>query len=66
MATTKKDVRSNFKYVRFLMQEADKVMKQGADDYSESSAAGQLALELTASAATFGQWLEEQQAKAGK
>ena len=61
--TTKSDVRSNFKHVRFLMQEANKIMKNGADDYSESSNAGQIALELVASAGYFEQWLIEQKEK---
>ena len=45
------------------MQEANKIMKNGADDYSESSNAGQIALELVASAGYFEQWLIEQKEK---
>lgn len=64
MATTKSQVRSDFKYVRFLMQKADEVMKdKSITDFSESSDAGQLALELIASASTFKQWLDEQDEK---
>lgn len=61
MSTTKSQVRSDFKHVRFLMQEAEKVMKNSKNitDWSEPSEVGQLALELVASAATFSQWVEE-------
>lgn len=43
------------------MQEAEKIMKNSKEvsDWSESGEAGQLALELIASAATFSQWVEE-------
>ena len=51
---TKAQVRSDFKYIRFLMQEAEKVMKdKSITDFSESSQAGQMALELIASASIF-------------
>lgn len=61
MSTTKGQVRSDFKHVRFLMQEAEKIMKDSKNitDWSESGEVGQLALELSASAATFSQWVEE-------
>lgn len=61
---TKAQVRSDFKYIRFLMQEAEKVMKdKSITDFSESSQAGQMALELIASASIFQQWLETQESK---
>lgn len=43
------------------MQEAEKIMKDSKNitDWSESGEVGQLALELSASAATFSQWVEE-------
>lgn len=56
-----KQVKSDFAHIRFLMKEANKIMKTGADDYSESSDAGQLALELIGCAHSFAQWCEEQQ-----
>lgn len=58
---TKSDVRSDFKHVRFLMQEAEKIMKnsKNIEDWRESSEAGQIALELSASASTFLQYVYE-------
>ena len=58
---TKGQVRSDFKHARFLMQEAEKVMKNSKDisNWSESGDAGQLALELSASASTFLAWVNE-------
>ena len=60
--TNKSQVRSDFKHVRFLMQEAEKIMKNSSqiNEWEESSEAGQIALELIASVATFSQWVEEQ------
>jgi hypothetical protein len=59
--TTKSEVRSDFKHVRFLMQEAEKIMKnsKNIEDWRESSEAGQIALELSASASTFLQYVYE-------
>lgn len=61
--TTKNDVLSNFKYARGLMKLAKQIMVDGADDYSESSDAGQIALELIACAGYFESWLIEQREK---
>lgn len=63
MEITKGQVRSDFKYARFLMQRAEKIMKDSKriSDWSESGEAGQMALELTASASTFLAWVEEMQ-----
>jgi 5-bromo-4-chloroindolyl phosphate hydrolysis protein len=59
--TTKSDVRSNFKHARFLMQEAEKIMKnsKNIEDWQESSQAGQIALELVASVAIFEEWVAQ-------
>jgi hypothetical protein len=59
--TTKSEVRADFKHVRFLMQEAEKIMKnsKNIEDWRESSEAGQIALELSASASTFLQYVYE-------
>jgi len=60
--TTKGQVRADFSHARFLMQVADKMMKDSTiTDFSESSEIGQVALELTASVSTFLQWLSEQE-----
>lgn len=61
--TTKSDVRSNFSHARYLMQEANKIMKNSKDitDFSNDSDAGQLCNELVASVAVFQMWLDEQQ-----
>ena len=61
--TTKSDVRSNFKHARYLMQEANRIMKnsKSIDDFSNDSDAGQICNELVACAATFQIWLDEQQ-----
>ena len=44
------------------MQKAEKIMKNSSqiNEWEESSEAGQIALELIASVATFSQWVEEQ------
>ncbi len=59
--TTKSDVRSNFKHARFLMQEAEKIMRnsKNIEDWKESSKAGQIALELVASVAIFEEWVAQ-------
>ena len=57
----KGQVRSDFKYARRMMQLAEKIMKdsRNVSDWSESGEAGQIALELVASASAFAQWVEE-------
>ena len=66
--TNKSEVRSDFKHVRFLMQEAEKIMKNSnkISQWEESSEAGQIALELSASASSFLQWVSEQNEKGAK
>lgn len=56
---TKSQVRSNFKHARFLMQEAEKIMKnsKNIENWQESSEAGQIALELVACVASFEEWV---------
>jgi hypothetical protein len=67
MTTTKAQVRNDFTYARLMMSKANDIMKDKTiTDFSESSEAGQVALELVASVSTFMQWLEEQQDKAVK
>lgn len=63
METTKRDVRSNFSHARFLMQEANKIMKDSKQitDFSNDSDAGQICNELVACVATFQLWLDEMQ-----
>lgn len=65
MTVTKSDVRSDFKHARFLMQEAEKIMKnsKNIEDWRESSEAGQIALELSASASTFLQYVYEKSSR---
>jgi hypothetical protein len=66
MKTTKAQVRSDFAYARLMMSKANDIMKDKTiTDFSESSEAGQVALELVASVSTFMQWLDEQTSKAG-
>ncbi len=57
----KGQVRSDFKYARLMMQKAEAIMKnsKSISDWSESGEAGQIALELSASASAFAQWVEE-------
>ena len=67
MATTKKQVRQDFKHVRFLMQEANKILKSKEQiNWADYSDAGQIALELSAAASTFLQYVTEQQEKEAK
>jgi hypothetical protein len=61
MATTKTKVKSDFSYARDLMRQAEKLMSEGISDFSNDGHAGQLALELSASASTFLQYVEERQ-----
>jgi hypothetical protein len=66
MATTKKQVRNDFKHVRFLMQEANRIMKSKEQiDWTNDADACQIALELSACASTFLQYVTEQQEKVG-
>lgn len=67
MSTTKKQVRQDFKHARFLMQEANRIMKSKEQiDWSNDADACQIALELSASASTFLQYVTEQQEKGAK
>ena len=67
MQTTKGRVRSDFKHVRFLMQEANRILKSKEQiDWSNDADACQIALELSACASTFLQYVTEQQEKEGK
>jgi hypothetical protein len=63
--TTKGEVRSDFKYARELMRKAEEIMKnsKNVEDWRESSEAGQIALELSASASTFLQYVYEKSSK---
>lgn len=58
---TKTQVRNDFTYVRRLMSIANKMMVEGITDYSEAGEAGQVALELIASAGMFLAYLDERQ-----
>jgi hypothetical protein len=67
MSTTKGQVRTDFKHVRFLMQEANKILKSKEQiDWSNDADACQIALELSASASTFLQYVTDQQEKGAK
>ena len=57
----KGQVRSDFTYARKMMKLAEQIMKDSKNvtDWSESGEAGQIALELVASASAFAQWVEE-------
>jgi hypothetical protein len=67
MSTTKKQVRQDFKHARFLMAEANRIMKSKEQvDWSNDADACQIALELSASASTFLQYVTEQQEKGAK
>jgi hypothetical protein len=61
--TTKSDVRSNFKYARELMKQANQIMKDSKNitDFTNDSDAGQLCNELVASVGAFQDWLDTQQ-----
>ena len=58
MKITKKDVRSEFKYCRDLMRQADEAMKNPDIDLSDAES---IALELSASSSVFFCWVEQQQ-----
>lgn len=67
MSTTKKQVRQDFKHARFLMQEANRIMKSKEQvDWTNDADACQIALELSACASTFLQYVTEQQEKGAK
>lgn len=55
--TTKRSVRSDFKYARELMRQADYAMKSGSRDFDDLES---IANELIACVATFSQWIEDQ------
>jgi hypothetical protein len=63
MATTKKDIKSDFAYARLLMRKIDEALKDSKNitDFSESSELGQMGLELMATTGTFLQYLQEQE-----
>jgi hypothetical protein len=65
--TTKGQIRRDFKHVRFLMQEANKILKSKEEvDWTNDADACQIALELSACASTFLQYVTEQQEKGYK
>lgn len=55
--TTKKNVRSDFRYARELMRQADQAMTANRSDFDNLD---EIANELIACVATFSQWIEEQ------
>ena len=55
--TTKRSVRSDFKYARELMRQADLAMKASSLDFDDLAL---IESELIACTATFSQWIEEQ------
>ena len=55
--TTKSRVRSDFKYARELMRQADAAMKSGTYDLEDLQS---IESELIACMSTFSQWIEEQ------
>ena len=61
--TTKSQVRSDFRYARFLMRQADDVMKSGSTDFEDMES---IANEMIAAASTFAQWVEEQKEAAAE
>lgn len=56
--TLKKDVRSDFKHARYLMALAEQAMRNPETDWTDAEV---IANELVACAATFAQYVEEQQ-----
>lgn len=56
--TTKKEVRSDFKHARYLMRLAEEAMRNNESDWADAEV---IANELVACAATFAQYVEEQQ-----
>ena len=56
--TTKKEVRSDFRHARYLMRLADEAMRNPETDWVDAET---IANELVACAATFSQYVEEQQ-----
>lgn len=55
---TATQVRRDFAYARHLMRLADRAMRDGITDLSESGDAYQIALELQASVTTFAAYLD--------
>jgi hypothetical protein len=66
--TTKSDVRTNFRYAKDLMKQANQIMRDSKQitDFTNNSDAGQLCNELVASVAIFQIWLDEQQEQLNK
>lgn len=61
--TTKSHVRSDFRYAREMMRQADAAMKSGSADFEDMES---IANELIAAASTFAQWIEEQKEAAAE
>ena len=61
--TTKSQVRSDFKYAREMMRQADAAMKSGSTDFEDMES---IANEMIAAASTFAQWVEEQKEAAAE
>lgn len=57
MKTTKKEVRSDFRYARHLMRLAEAAIVNADTDWADAE---EIANELIACAATFAQYVEEQ------
>lgn len=55
---TKKEVRSDFKHARYLMRLAEAAMRNPETDWADAEV---IANELVACAATFAQYVQEQQ-----
>ena len=55
--TTKHHVRSDFKYAREMMRQANEAMRSNSTDYDRME---EIANEMMACAATFAQYIEEQ------
>lgn len=62
-ATTKSQVRSDFKYAREMMRQADAVMRSSSKNFEDMES---IANELIAAASTFAQWVEEQKESAAQ
>jgi|OM-RGC.v1.035757339 hypothetical protein len=54
---TKSHVRTNFRYARDLMRQADAAMKSNTHDFDDLAS---IESELIACVATFSQWIEDQ------
>ena len=60
-SVTKSNVRSDFRYARELMRQADAAMKANSTDFHDLES---IANELIACVATFSQWIEDQREEA--